>query len=248
MRRRRLVRGIASRPCWPSATGIGRSRRSRSPTSSRCATGRGVVAVRADRRRREPPTVRRADGDRADAPGSASTSTARVDGRSIGHDRARRRARPVRRPLARLRRDRAASSGCTARPRSATDAWIRQPFSRLAPGDARPRSATPDLDLTGVPRGALSPEARAAAEARGVGVIEGARARQCRIAVDGPTFRAAFPQVALAGRRRRPRPTGAASSTTGSSSTARSAGSRAASTATRPRSSPAPSRRRSGST
>jgi hypothetical protein len=29
-----------------------------------------------------------------------------------------------------------------------------------------------------------------------VGIIEGARSRQCRIAVDGPTFRAAFPQVA----------------------------------------------------
>ena len=27
-------------------------------------------------------------------------------------------------------------------------------------------------------------------------MIEGARARQCRIAIDGPTFRAAFPQVA----------------------------------------------------
>jgi hypothetical protein len=29
-----------------------------------------------------------------------------------------------------------------------------------------------------------------------VGLIEGARARQCRIAIDGPTFRAAFGQVA----------------------------------------------------
>jgi hypothetical protein len=28
-----------------------------------------------------------------------------------------------------------------------------------------------------------------------VGLIEGARARQCRIAIDGPTFRAAFPQI-----------------------------------------------------
>jgi hypothetical protein len=43
---------------------------------------------------------------------------------------------------------------------------------------------------------ALSPEARAAAQSRGVGIIEGARASQCRIAIDGPTFRAAFPQVA----------------------------------------------------
>ena len=42
---------------------------------------------------------------------------------------------------------------------------------------------------------ALSPEARAAAQSRGVAIIEGARARQCRIAIDGPTFRAAFPQI-----------------------------------------------------
>jgi hypothetical protein len=72
-------------------------------------------------------------------------------------------------------------------------AWVRDPFaawrhSTLAEiGDV-------DLDLTAF-RVALTPAARAAAESRGVAVIEGARARQCRIAVDGPTFRAAFPQV-----------------------------------------------------
>ena len=71
--------------------------------------------------------------------------------------------------------------------------WIREPFSgwRRADADAVADAA---LDLT-VFRVALSPEARAAAESRGVGVIEGARARQCRIAIDGPTFRAAFPAV-----------------------------------------------------
>jgi hypothetical protein len=74
------------------------------------------------------------------------------------------------------------------------DAWVREPFAAW-------RRSTPAeigdvaLDLTAF-RAALSPEARAAAESRGVGVIEGARTRQCRIAVDGPTFRAAFPQVA----------------------------------------------------
>jgi hypothetical protein len=51
-----------------------------------------------------------------------------------------------------------------------------------------------DLDLTAF-RAALSPEARVAAQSGGVGVIEGARARQCSILVDGPTFRAAFPQI-----------------------------------------------------
>jgi hypothetical protein len=74
-----------------------------------------------------------------------------------------------------------------------TDAWVRDPFETW-------RRTTPaglgdvDLDLTAF-RIALSPEARAAAGTQGVGVIEGARARQCRILVDGPTFRAAFPQV-----------------------------------------------------
>jgi hypothetical protein len=29
-----------------------------------------------------------------------------------------------------------------------------------------------------------------------VSIIEGARSRECRIAIDGPTFKAAFPQVA----------------------------------------------------
>ncbi|MBA2382081.1 MAG: hypothetical protein H0V73_08220 [Chloroflexi bacterium] len=74
-----------------------------------------------------------------------------------------------------------------------TDAWLREPFTGW-------RRSTPDevgrieIDLTAF-RAALSTEARAAAESRGVGLIEGARARQCRIAVDGPTFRAAFPQI-----------------------------------------------------
>lgn len=73
------------------------------------------------------------------------------------------------------------------------DAWLRQPFAgwrRSTPAEIGDVA----LDVT-VFREALSPEARAAAESRGVGLIEGARSRQCRIAVDGPTFRRAFPQV-----------------------------------------------------
>lgn len=42
---------------------------------------------------------------------------------------------------------------------------------------------------------ALTSGNRATAEDYGIEVIEGARARRCRIAVDGATFRAAFPQV-----------------------------------------------------
>jgi hypothetical protein len=44
---------------------------------------------------------------------------------------------------------------------------------------------------------ALGEDLRATAEDRGVEVIEGARARRCRVAVDGRTFEAAFPQVRL---------------------------------------------------
>jgi hypothetical protein len=72
--------------------------------------------------------------------------------------------------------------------------WIRQPFSawrRARPGEIP--DATIDLNAFKI---ALSPEARAAAESRGVSIIEGAPARQCRIAVDGPTFLRAFPQAA----------------------------------------------------
>ena len=73
------------------------------------------------------------------------------------------------------------------------DAWLRDPvggWRRATPDEVR--DATLDLYAFRV---ALSPEARAAAQSRGVAIIEGARARQCRIAIDGPTFRAAFPQV-----------------------------------------------------
>lgn len=74
------------------------------------------------------------------------------------------------------------------------DAWLREPSGTWD-------RATPDavgdvaLDLTAF-KIALSPEARAAASTLGVGLIEGAPARQCRTAIDGPTFRSAFPQVA----------------------------------------------------
>jgi hypothetical protein len=50
------------------------------------------------------------------------------------------------------------------------------------------------LDLQTV-RQALNPGARAAAEDYGIEVIERAPARRCRVSVDGPTFRASFPEV-----------------------------------------------------
>lgn len=51
-----------------------------------------------------------------------------------------------------------------------------------------------DLDLQ-VVRVALGDGERVAAENLGVAIVEGARARHCRVALDGPTFRAAFPAI-----------------------------------------------------
>jgi hypothetical protein len=50
------------------------------------------------------------------------------------------------------------------------------------------------LDATAIVQ-ALSPGNRATAEDRGLEYVEGARARHCRVAVDGRTFGASFPQV-----------------------------------------------------
>jgi hypothetical protein len=71
--------------------------------------------------------------------------------------------------------------------------WFR-PIGGAWEGTTSNAVAGDDLDRAAF-RIALTPEARATAESRGVGLIEGARARQCRIAIDGPTFLAAFPQA-----------------------------------------------------
>jgi len=72
--------------------------------------------------------------------------------------------------------------------------WARDPGSgwRLGTDSDIP---DPSLDLAAF-RTALTPAARKAASTLGVSLVEGARARQCRTAIDGPTFRTAFPQVA----------------------------------------------------
>lgn len=77
--------------------------------------------------------------------------------------------------------------------RIGTDAWLREPFG----GWRRARQldvADGTVDAQAF-EAALGEGTRAAAELHGVDVIEGARARHCRIAIDGPTFRAAFPAV-----------------------------------------------------
>ena len=77
--------------------------------------------------------------------------------------------------------------------RIGNDAWIREPFGgwrRAEPAEVA--NATIDIQAL---ESALTAGTRAAAELHGVDVIEGARARHCRIAIDGPTFRHAFPMV-----------------------------------------------------
>jgi hypothetical protein len=72
-------------------------------------------------------------------------------------------------------------------------AWVRTPslgWRSVAAGTV----AADSLDVRALST-ALTPDYRATAEDRGVEVLEGARARRCRIAIDGATFEAAFPQV-----------------------------------------------------
>jgi hypothetical protein len=72
-------------------------------------------------------------------------------------------------------------------------AWTITPGTRWI--SAPPTSVDADtVDLQAVDV-ALTPELRSTAEDRGVEVIEGARARRCRVAVDGLIFEDAFPEV-----------------------------------------------------
>ena len=75
----------------------------------------------------------------------------------------------------------------------ATQGWLREPGSSWGrvPG---PAVEDESIDLA-VLRAALDTEARAAAEEIGIAYVEGARARHCRLAIDGDTFQRAFPQV-----------------------------------------------------
>jgi len=70
--------------------------------------------------------------------------------------------------------------------------WIREPYTGWRPATTYD-VGDDELDLTAFRIG-LSAAARGAAQTDGLSIIEGARARQCRVAIDGPTFKAAFPQ------------------------------------------------------
>jgi hypothetical protein len=77
--------------------------------------------------------------------------------------------------------------------RVGASAWTVSPgttWQSVAPSDV----ANDSLDVTAM-AGALSATNRATAEYRGLEYVEGARARHCRVAVDGSTFAASFPQV-----------------------------------------------------
>jgi hypothetical protein len=77
--------------------------------------------------------------------------------------------------------------------RTGERAWVRTPalgWRSVPPTFVE--SDTLDLQAVSV---ALSPDYRATAEDRGVEVLEGARARRCRVAVDGETFEGAFPET-----------------------------------------------------
>jgi hypothetical protein len=71
--------------------------------------------------------------------------------------------------------------------------WHLEPGTGWQPTD-RAALAGDGLDVA-VRAAALSSGSRVAAEMLGVAYFEGARARHCRIALDGPTFLRAFPQV-----------------------------------------------------
>ncbi|MDP9481614.1 MAG: hypothetical protein M3P84_00135, partial [Chloroflexota bacterium] len=72
-------------------------------------------------------------------------------------------------------------------------AWTRGP--RRGWLSAPPSAADDELVDVQVLATALADGVRATAENRGLEFVEGARGRHCRVAVDGPTFVAAFPQV-----------------------------------------------------
>jgi hypothetical protein len=84
--------------------------------------------------------------------------------------------------------------GLLGEARIGNEAWIRGPYSgwqRADPLDV----ANGTIDRQAF-NAALENGTRTAAEFHGVDVVEGARARHCRIAIDGATMRRAFPQVA----------------------------------------------------
>jgi hypothetical protein len=83
--------------------------------------------------------------------------------------------------------------GLRGEARIAERAWVREPFGGWTAATlGAVDGGTVDSEAIVI---ALAASQRSAAELHGVDVVEGARARHCRIAIDGPTFRLAFPEV-----------------------------------------------------
>jgi hypothetical protein len=146
------------------------------------------------------PTGASAEPPPCDAPVSIGSSArlelhllADLDGRSIGSvDLAGDRSGTDFRWLAYAATTR--ELGLHGEARIGTAAWVRQPFGgwhRSTP--AAVADGTVDVQAFST---ALGQGTQDTAEFHGVDVIEGARATHCRIAIDGPAFRRAFPAVA----------------------------------------------------
>jgi hypothetical protein len=191
MRRRRLVRGIAVATLL--ATGAGGTFTAIAMANELALRDQPMTSSRFG------PTDTEQEPPACDASLSAGSSarielhlTGDLDGRSIGGiDLGGDRSGIDFRWLAYA----ATSSelGLHGAARVGNNAWIREPFGgwrRAEPSEVA--DATIDIQALD---SALTPGTRAAAELHGVDVIEGARARHCRIAIDGPTFRHAFPVV-----------------------------------------------------
>jgi hypothetical protein len=123
----------------------------------------------------------------------AERITADVDGRSLGSlDLAGERSGADFRWSARVAGERGLGTHGAAR--IMPDAWTRAPGSGWVGVDAASlEEATVDLRAIEV---ALLADVRTTAEDRGLEFVEGAAARHCRVAIDGDTFVAAFPQAA----------------------------------------------------
>jgi hypothetical protein len=192
MRRRRLARGLVLASLLATASGVvfaAVATANELALRDRIAASSRFGPTDIDR---EPPTC---DGPMGIGPSArlAVRLEGSLDGRAMGSiDLAGERSAADVRWLAYVATSR--TLGLHGAALIGEGAWIREPFAgwrrstSVEVGEAA-------VDLTAF-RVALSPEARAAAESRGVGLIEGARGRECRIAVDGPTFRRAFPGVA----------------------------------------------------
>ncbi len=191
MKRRRLVRGIAVATVL--ATGAGATFTAVAMANELALRDRPTSSSRfgpTDTEREPPP---------CDSTLTAGTTarielhlTGEIDGRSIGGiDLAGDRSGGDFRWLAY-----AATStelGLHGAARIGADAWVREPFGGWRRAELS-EVADETVDVQALET-ALTLGTRAAAELHGVDVIEGARARHCRIAIDGPTFRAAFPVV-----------------------------------------------------